>query len=240
MPTGGPHLSVVSHLQPLEPELQLLPSKPPMPPPPFPAVLHAPLRPCRAPTVSPPPVRASASPVIAAVFILRAGRRAHSEEPLSSLLPSVPHALPLPALAIAFVRRRRSVRRPPPPPTPLVAVTGDRMPPPFAMLAGRLEAEAEPGTGGEGGRDGVGSAEVFGCPAAGFTAAQEGTAHCLLRGGELKFFSVGAVSERLVSSLPSRVACGMESPAAGVNLEILVREFLGVTATLPLLLIQIR
>nr|BAD62076.1 hypothetical protein [Oryza sativa Japonica Group] len=35
-------------------------------------------------------------------------------------------------------------------------------------------------TGGEGGRDGVGSAGVSGCPAAGFTTALEGTVH--LRG----------------------------------------------------------
>nr|BAD36686.1 hypothetical protein [Oryza sativa Japonica Group] len=68
------------------------------------------------------------------------------------------------------------------------------------------------GTGGEGGRDGVGSAGVSGCPAAGFTTAQEGTAHCLLRAGELKIFLVGAVLSKLVSSLPSRIACGVESP----------------------------
>nr|AAS98510.1 hypothetical protein [Oryza sativa Japonica Group] len=38
------------------------------------------------------------------------------------------------------------------------------------------------GTGGEGGRDGVGSAGVSGCPAAGFTVAHEGTAHLRGRG----------------------------------------------------------
>ncbi|BAB92531.1 hypothetical protein [Oryza sativa Japonica Group] len=56
----------------------------------------------------------------------------------------------------------------------------------FTGNPGRLTALATSGsTGGEGGRDGVGSAGVSGCPAAGFTAAQEGTAHCLLRGGEV-------------------------------------------------------
>nr|BAC79965.1 hypothetical protein [Oryza sativa Japonica Group]BAC84408.1 hypothetical protein [Oryza sativa Japonica Group] len=37
-------------------------------------------------------------------------------------------------------------------------------------------------TGDEGGCDGVGSAGVSGCPAAGFTAAHEGTAHLRGRG----------------------------------------------------------
>ncbi|BAD82233.1 hypothetical protein [Oryza sativa Japonica Group] len=40
------------------------------------------------------------------------------------------------------------------------------------------------------------------------------------RVAELKFFLVGAVSERLVSSLPSRFACGVESPAAEVKLPV--------------------
>nr|AAX95925.1 retrotransposon protein, putative, Ty3-gypsy sub-class [Oryza sativa Japonica Group]ABA93430.1 retrotransposon protein, putative, Ty3-gypsy subclass [Oryza sativa Japonica Group] len=38
-------------------------------------------------------------------------------------------------------------------------------------------------TGGESGRDGVGSAGVSGCPAAGFTTVHEGTACCLARSG---------------------------------------------------------
>nr|BAD31077.1 hypothetical protein [Oryza sativa Japonica Group] len=60
-------------------------------------------------------------------------------------------------------------------------------------------------TGGEGGRDGVGSAGVSGCPAAGFTAAQEGTAHCLLRGGD------GVRGPRLRPQLS--FACGVELKA---------------------------
>ncbi len=40
---------------------------------------------------------------------------------------------------------------------------------------------------------------------------------------ELEFFPVGAISERLVSSLPSRIACGVELPAAEVKIPSLAR-----------------
>nr|BAD89462.1 hypothetical protein [Oryza sativa Japonica Group] len=51
----------------------------------------------------------------------------------------------------------------------------------FTGNLGRLTVLTTSGsTSGEGGRDGVGSAGVSGCPAVGFTAAHEGTAHCPL------------------------------------------------------------
>ena len=43
---------------------------------------------------------------------------------------------------------------------------------------------------------------------------------------ELKIFLVGAVLSKLVSSLPSRIACGVESPAAEVKLPGLARFYL--------------
>nr|AAU44249.1 hypothetical protein [Oryza sativa Japonica Group] len=44
--------------------------------------------------------------------------------------------------------------------------------------------------------------------------------------GKLKIFLVGAVLSKLVSSLPSRIACGVESPAAEVKLPGLARFYL--------------
>ena len=42
---------------------------------------------------------------------------------------------------------------------------------------------------------------MFGCPAAGFTAAQEGTAHCLLRGGGETLAWCGWLGEGYVEGL---------------------------------------